>query len=183
MWSDDKRWRVINTVEPRECYAALAANAPIIAALARAIPAARVVWRPTPGAWSVIEVINHLADEEREDFRTRLDYLRFRPGETPPPIAPEHWAVERAYQARDFDESLARFLHERAQSLAWLEALDASDWTGTIRTPSGQSLRAGDLLTAWVAHDLLHARQLVELRYCSLAADAAPYDIAYAGPW
>lgn len=170
-------------MEPQASRAALETNAPIIAALARAMPIARVGWQPAPGAWSVREVVNHFADEEREDFRTRLDYLLHRPGEIPPPINPEVWAVERAYGARDFDESLARFLHERAQSLAWLDALDAPDWSRTVRKPSGGLLRAGDLLAAWVAHDLLHERQLIELRYRCHARDVAPYDVAYAGPW
>ncbi len=170
-------------MEPQESRAALEANGPIIAALARAMPATRVGWRPAPGEWSALEVLNHLADEEREDFRTRLDYLLHRPGEIPPPIDPAGWAVERAYQARGFDESLARFLNERAQSLAWLDTLDAPDWPRTVRKPSGDYLRAGDLLVAWAAHDLLHLRQLVELRYRCHAHDAAPYDVAYAGPW
>ncbi|MHC4992905.1 MAG: DinB family protein, partial [Planctomycetota bacterium] len=29
-------------------------------------------WRPPDGAWSILEIVTHLADEEVEDFRTRL---------------------------------------------------------------------------------------------------------------
>ena len=164
--------------------AALEANAASIAALARAMPPERVRWRPAPAAWSALEVVNHLADEEREDFRTRLDTVLHRPGETPPPIDPEGWVLARGYNGRDPDESLARFLDERRQSLAWLRALAAPDWSRTWTHPSGDfSIRAGDLLVAWAAHDLLHLRQLVELQYACRAQDAAPYDVAYAGPW
>ncbi len=67
-------------VTPEPFIAALEANAPTIAALVRAIPPAQARRRPTPADWSVLEVINHLADEEREDFRLRLDAALHRPG-------------------------------------------------------------------------------------------------------
>ena len=163
--------------------AALEANAPAIDALFRAMPADRVRWRPATEEWSALEVINHLADEEREDFRTRLDVVLHRPGETPPPIDPEGWVLARDYNGRDLDESLARFLGERRRSLDWLRGLGAPDWSRSWSHPLGFSIRAGDLLVAWAAHDLLHLRQLVEIQYARRAADAAPYEVAYAGPW
>jgi len=38
-------------------------------------------------------------------------------------------------------------------------------------------------MAAWVAHDLLHLRQLVELHYAWTVAKAAPYSLQYAGEW
>jgi hypothetical protein len=98
--------------------AALEANAAAIDALARAMPPGRVRRRPAPGEWSALEVLNHLADEEGEDFRTRLDVVLHRPGETPPAIDSEGWVKTRGYDERDFDASLGRFLAERRRSLA-----------------------------------------------------------------
>lgn len=170
-------------MDPTTYVAALEANAPAIVALARAMPPDRARWRPSPDEWSTLEVINHLADEEREDFRLRLDTLLHRPGETPPPIEPSGWVVARAYNQRDPEESILRFLTERRDSLAWLRTLTAPDWSRSWQHPSGFGLRAGDLLVAWAAHDLLHLRQLVELQYRCRAADATPFEVGYAGPW
>lgn len=170
-------------VDARSCLAALEANAAVIGALARAVPADAVRWRPAAGAWSALEVVNHLVDEEREDFRTRLDVVLHRPGEDPPPIDPEGWVTSRDYSDRDFDESLARFLDERRSSLAWLGELDRPDWSRAWSHPDGFTIRAGDLLASWVAHDLLHLRQLVEIQYARRADEVAPYDVEYAGPW
>ena len=39
------------------------------------------------------------------------------------------------------------------------------------------------MLAAWVAHDLLHLRQLVELHYAWTAQQLQPYSVAYAGDW
>ena len=30
-------------------------------------------WKPPSGAWSIVEVVNHMADEDAEDFRARLE--------------------------------------------------------------------------------------------------------------
>jgi hypothetical protein len=32
--------------------------------------------KPNPESWSILEVISHLYDEEREDFREHLDWLQ-----------------------------------------------------------------------------------------------------------
>jgi hypothetical protein len=37
-------------------------------------------------------------------------------------------------------------------------------------------------MAAWVAHDLLHIRQIAELPHAYLAVVAAPYRTEYAGP-
>jgi hypothetical protein len=39
------------------------------------------------------------------------------------------------------------------------------------------------MLVSWVTHDILHMRQLVELRYARALTLSAPYDDAYAGGW
>lgn len=158
------------------------ANADAIAALARDVSDAQARWKPTPAAWSLLEVVNHLYDEEREDFRTRVDYVLHRPGEQPPPIHPDDWVTARAYNQRDPRESLDVFLRERVASLEWLRGLHDPNWDAEYRSPWGDR-RAGDLLHAWLAHDHLHLRQLNELHYTYLVQEAAPYSVEYAGDW
>src|SRR5262249_22287391 len=109
--------------------------------------------KPQPEAWSILEVVNHLVDEEREDFRQRLDLTRHRPEVDWPPIDREGWVTSRAYQQRDLRQSLAAFTAERQRSIEWLQALDNPDWHRARIHPSGFTLHAGDLLSAWVAHD------------------------------
>jgi hypothetical protein len=52
----------------------------------------------------------------------------------------------------------------------------------THQHPGLGALRAGDLLAAWCAHDLLHLRQLANVRLALLEQDAAPYSLRYAAP-
>jgi hypothetical protein len=138
--------------------------------------------RPAPEAWSLLEVICHLHDEEREDFRPRLDLVLHRPQDTWTRIDPAGWITARRYNERDLAEALQGFLVERERSLAWLGSLAAPDWSREYQAPFGR-ITAGDLLASWAAHDLLHTRQLVELRRARLLAQAAPYSTQYAGDW
>lgn len=163
----------------------LEAQAAAIAAIVRTTPAELVQWRPGAGAWSTLEVVCHLYDEEREDFRARVDLALHRPGEEVPGIDPEGWVSARAYASRDLASMLAAFLAERERSLAWLRGLDSPDWEQQLNHPAlaRYGVRAGDVLLSWAAHDLLHLRQLVELRYQHLAAHAGGYDVQYAGEW
>ena len=140
-------------------------------------------WKPTPDTWSLLEVINHLYDEEREDFRQRVDYVLHRPGEDPPAIDPVGWVTDRNYNQRDLAASLQNFLHERDQSVAWLQGLINPAWSNSYHHPSGFSISAADLLACWAAHDLLHLRQLIELHYAWTQQQVAPLSLAYAGDW
>lgn len=165
------------------CITRLEAGAAAIAALARGVDATQAIWRPNPSDWSILEVVNHLYDEEREDFRLRIDLTLHQP-ETPlPPINPEGWVIERRYNERDLSESLANFLEERHRSLEWLLDLSAETWEREVNHPQLGGLRAGDLLVSWAAHDMLHIRQLNELHYAYLRSQSAPYTPDYAGRW
>jgi hypothetical protein len=161
----------------------LTAHAASITQLCLAVSDMQARVKPNPEAWSILEVINHLVDEEREDFRQRVDLTLHQPETDWPPIDPQGWVTSRAYQQRDLRQSVAIFAAERERSLEWLGTLRDPDWSLSRTHPSGFVLRAGDLLSAWVAHDILHLRQLVELHYHLAKLQADPYSVEYAGDW
>jgi hypothetical protein len=139
-------------------------------------------WRPDLDAWSILEVINHLFDEEREDFRLRVDLILHHPGRPWPPINPQGWVTERGYNQRDLTQSVDDFLKERQKSLAWLKGLEDPDWPASVTVSFG-NYSAGDIFAAWVAHDMLHLRQLIELHWALMLQAAEPYKVEYAGEW
>ena len=137
--------------------------------------------RPDPKAWTVAEVLAHLCDEEREDFRVRLDLTMHSPAQVWPPMDGQGWTVPRKEDGRSLPDLLAHFAFERERSLAWLRGLADPGWH-TVHE-GDPAVTAGDLLVSWAAHDILHLRQLVELRYAWLHDVAAPFSSAYAGDW
>lgn len=161
----------------------MARNAAAIEQLASSVAPDQARWRPTPRDWSIVEVINHLYDEEREDFRIRLDYILHKPDQPWPPNDPIRNVIERNYIARDLGESLANFLAERRQSLAWLAGLHSPNWQSRHYHPELGSMSAAEMIACWVAHDYLHIRQLNELQYFYHAQTVAPLSVRYAGEW
>jgi hypothetical protein len=160
----------------------LALGAETIRGLVAGVSPAEARVRPAPDAWSLLEVVCHLHDEEREDFRPRLDAVLHRPEEAWTRIDPAGWVSARGYNERDLGEVLLGFLTERERSLAWLGSLSAPDWKREHRAPFGP-ITAGDLLASWAAHDLLHTRQLVELRRARLLEQTTGHSTQYAGDW
>jgi hypothetical protein len=159
----------------------LAVDARLLADLFEGVTPEEARWKPSPVKWSVLEVLNHLCDEERDDFRTRLRLTLEDAAIEWPPIDPEGWAATRGYNDRDLAHSLADFARERAASVEWLEGLGEVDWDASHRHPAGWTMTAGDLLAAWAAHDLLHFRQIANGRIGFLRQAAAPYSTKYAG--
>lgn len=165
-----------------DCVTLLSQHAEAIRQLASGTAPDQARWKPTPDDWSILEVVNHLYDEERNDFRPKLAYMLDRSQSEPPPNDPQVWVTERLYNERDLEPSLNLFLRERESSLAWLRTLSDPDWDAAVEGGFGR-LTAGDMLGSWVAHDLLHLRQLVELRFLHFQQQAKPYGLEYAGEW
>ncbi len=161
---------------------------PFMEAFKNALPALikelsdeQVRWKPPSGNWSILEIVCHLADEEVEDFRLRVQLTLDSPGAPWPPIDPEGVAVQRQYNDQDINEALKRFVEEREKSLRWLRSLDeSSSWGNEYEHPSGM-LRAGDVFAGWVAHDQLHLRQIAKRLYEMTQEEAAPFKPDYGG--
>ena len=161
----------------------LARNAITIEQLVQGMLDEAAEWKQEPSKWSIVEVINHLVDEEREDFRLRLDLTLRHPEEPWPPIDPEGWVQERNYAGRSLADSLGKFGEERRASVVWLRSLGDPDLNRSHKHPKMGEITAGTLLGSWVAHDLLHIRQLARLRYLYFKDLATPHNLDYAGPW
>jgi hypothetical protein len=140
-------------------------------------------WKPAGGQWSIVEIVTHLADEEAEDFRSRLQLTLDDPAQPWPSIDPEGWAVERSYNSNQLEEVLDRFVSERENSMKWLSTLERVDWSATHSHPTLGQIRSGDLLAAWASHDMLHLRQIVKRLFESMQEDAGEYESRYAGTW
>ena len=138
--------------------------------------------KPDARSWSILEVLCHLYDEEREDFREHLDFILHRQHEEWHEIDPEKWVLEREYNKQNFTEIQQKFFAERSKSLEWLKGLSEADWETTYTSQFG-SMKAGEMFACCIAHDNLHVRQLIELRRQWIERITHPYDVQYAGEW
>jgi hypothetical protein len=145
----------------------------------------QVHWKPEPDKWSMLEIVNHLYDEEQYDFRERVNAsLENREA---PPIDPQGWVKEKKYAERDYVSSVANFLLERERSIVWLHSLEGNgkkefDWESKWTNPQFEMTAYGFLVN-WLAHDYLHIRQINRMNYMYLKEKAGDTSLIYAGEW
>jgi hypothetical protein len=163
-------------------YQELQNSTEMIRALLAGVAPQEARLQPSAESWSILEVVCHLYDEEREDFREHLDFILHRQNEEWHAIDTEGWVTQRKYNEQNFAEMQEKFFVEREISLAWLTGLQNPDWEKTYTTEY-RTISAGEMFACWVAHDNLHLRQLVELRRLRLENITKPYSLEYAGDW
>lgn len=142
-------------------------------------------WSPDGNAWSILEVVCHLADEETEDFRVRLESTLRDPEAPWSPLDLENISVRRGYLGRDLREAVLLFAERRAENLYWLRgAMEAGpDWSRAYAHPKAGPISAASLLASWAAHDALHLRQIAKRLYELAQRDGGGASTGYAGEW
>jgi len=166
-----------------EMVASLDASARAIDALVAGVTPELARHHPAPGKWSIHEILGHLADEERVDFRTRIDYMLHRPGEAWPAIDPERTVRDGHFDERALETLRADFARERRKSIEWLEGLHTAHWSASYQHPKMGEFTAASMLCAWAAHDLLHLRQIERTLFAHLGRASDPDRTDYAGTW
>lgn len=140
------------------------------------------LWRPKPNKWCLLEIVCHLLDEEKEDFRARVKHALEYPTKPLVPINPQGWVKEREYLSKDYSSTLKTFVMERNNSVKWLKKLSKVNWDSAINHPELGKLSAELFLRNWLAHDYLHIRQILTYRYIFLKSESE-IDLSYAGNW
>jgi len=140
------------------------------------------LYRPHSEHWCLLEIVCHLYDEEKEDFRLRLKTILESPGIAPPPIDPEAWVKERKYIERNYEIMVHKFLDERTRSIEWLRSLNAPQWDNFYQHVTLGKLSAHLFISNWLAHDYLHIRQITRVKYTYLKS-ISKEDVSYAGKW
>ena len=112
---------------------------------------------PAPGAWSVREVILHLAAVEVEVWHARLDSLATEAHPEWSWVEPGPWAGPGA---GSFAGALDIFTWFRTATIARLDALDDAGWARGGRHATYGELDVAGLLRIAVDHDEEHLRQI-----------------------
>ena len=116
-----------------------------------------------PGKWSVIEVVQHLADSEIvTGYRIRLILASDMPAI--PAYDQDAWAQRLRYLETSPPEALRQIRVLRGRSLELLRGLRTDEWerVGMHSERGRESIRHLTKLQA--GHDLLHLRQVARIR-------------------
>jgi hypothetical protein len=165
-------------IDVQEAIHQLTANAATIRVLVEAVSDEQARWQPDPETWSVRQIMEHMYNEERIDFRQHLKEMLHDPPQPWGAFHDDYLPVPSCRQALDL------FWVERKSSIAWLEALESPDWDVTSQAQFVDetiTLSAGDVLISWVDHDFAHLRQMVVLLHAWHEQAGTPYSTQYAG--
>jgi uncharacterized damage-inducible protein DinB len=159
-----------------QAVAILSRTPATLAALLRGLPDA---WtRATEGSatWSAYDIVGHLLHGDESNWMMRVRAI-LEQGERRPFDAFNRTAMFEKYEGYSLDRLLDAFAQTRAQQLAALAELNITPaklaLTGTH--PALGTVTLSQLLASWVAHDLNHIGQVVEVM-------AQQYGEAV-GPW
>jgi uncharacterized damage-inducible protein DinB len=147
-----------------------------LTALLSGLPDAWTHRREGPDTWSAYDIVGHLLHGEEGDWigRTRmiLDHGDSRPFESF-----NRTAMFEDSRGKTLDQLLAAFAVARASNLETLASLDLTPEKLALKGlhPSLGKVTLANLLATWVAHDLNHMGQIVEVM-------AHQYEDAV-GPW
>lgn len=135
---------------------------------------AEVDFRPTPGEWSVRQIVAHLADSEM------VGSYRFRKvmAEDNPTIEwydEKAWAEKLDYAKRKYSNSLETFRRIRAESYELLRELPDETWQRPGVHSKNGPMTLLDLLKMYAEHAEGHARQIRRVRdaYKAMKAGAS----------
>jgi len=157
-------------------------NLSTFSSLLRKLEKSEYLYKSDPQSWCILEIICHLCDEEKKDFRMRLQTVLESPFKHPPAIDPESWVEKHDYISQDFRLKAKEFKAERKSSLAYLKSLKNPQWDNYYEHPTLGKLDGHHFLSNWLAHDYLHMRQITQRKYQYLQ-HLSGNDCSYAGVW
>ena len=134
----------------------------VIIPLIREVPPQILKRRPSPAKWSAYEHACHLSQSDAS-FRARLDLIL---STTEPFIKSIENSPEDeggALLEIDLDESLARYVRERASLIERLKKLSPDEWQKTAEHEAFDHYSVWIMFRHVLNHEMLHAYRIEEL--------------------
>ena len=134
----------------------------IVVPLVREVPEATLKRRPPSGKWSVHEHACHLASVHGL-FIDRLDYMLSTPAPVITPYDPGRDDPADALMAMDLEESLLRYMGDRAELVTRLRKLSDADWQRAAEHGEYGHYSVFIMFRHLALHDFFHAYRIEEL--------------------
>jgi uncharacterized damage-inducible protein DinB len=147
-----------------------------LTALLRGLPEVWTKSAEGPDTWTAYDVVGHLLNVEEADWMQRTNTI-LEHGEKQPFAAVNRTAMFQKYQGFSLDQLLAAFEQTRTNNLAALRELRITPEKLTLKGvhPALGTVTLSQLLATWVAHDLNHIGQIVEVMSRQYAEAVGPW--------
>ncbi len=151
--------------ERRRYFETLAATPQALKAALKGLPKKLLLYTPAPGKWSILEILCHLRDMEREAYIER--YTRILSEDEPrlPDINGEALAILRAYRSQKAPEVLRDWVALRRQTLQLLRKTGKAQWARAGVHETAGRLTMEDLIRRHaVGNDEAHLGQIEAIK-------------------
>jgi FMN phosphatase YigB (HAD superfamily) len=118
--------------------------------------------RPESDEWSLIEIVSHLSDVDREVNIPRLKLIQNQDNAFIEAALTDHWAEERNYLANDPLLAIDNFIENRKNLLEILEGFDSNFWKKSINHAIFGPTTVSELIKFTTQHDRIHLSQIVK---------------------
>jgi hypothetical protein len=134
------------------------------------------------GTWNIYEVIEHLIEGEKNNWLPRLEIILQEDESKVFPPFDRYSHLSEGDETKLIEKKLLEFKKIRIQNIAKLNTLieNESDLEKTGAHPVFGEVKARELLSTWVVHDLTHIAQIVRILAERYRLDVGPW-IEYLG--
>ncbi len=151
--------------ERRRFFETLATTPQTLKASLKGLSKKVLLWTPAPGKWSILEILCHMRDMEREAYIER--YTRILSENEPklPDLNGEAFAVLRAYRGQKAPEVVREWVALRRQTLQLLRKTGKAQWARAGVHATAGRLTMEDLIQRHaVGNDEAHLRQIEAIK-------------------
>jgi uncharacterized damage-inducible protein DinB len=170
--------------ERRRFFETLAATPQALKASLKGLSKKVLLWTPAPGKWSILEILCHMRDMEREAYIERYTRILSENEPALPNLEGEALAILRAYRSQKAPEVVREWVALRRQTLQLLRKAGKAQWARAGIHATAGRLTMEDLIRRHaVGNDEAHLRQIeaIKRRFAVLERlAAAPVALAAA---
>lgn len=143
----------------------LAATPAALKEALRGVPKKLLLFTPAPGKWSILEILCHMRDMEREAYLERYTRILAEPEPRLPDLNGEAFAIERDYRAQKAGDVLRDWMRLRRESLRLIRKAKPEQWRRAGIHETAGRLTIDDLVARHaVGNDAAHLSQIDSIK-------------------
>lgn len=162
----------VDEIERKRNLEILRATPARLKAALKGVPKAVLLYAPAPGKWSILEIVCHLRDMERDAYLAR--YTRILAEDSPqlPDVDGDAYSLEGDYRSQKLGDALREWTRLRRENLRLLGGVKREQWERAGIHETAGRLTLADLLRRHaIGNDEAHLGQIegIKRRHAILA--------------
>src|SRR5512140_778664 len=151
--------------ERRRFFETLAATPQTLKASLKGLSTKVLLWTPAAGKWSILEILCHMRDMEREAYIERYTRILSENEPALPDLDGESLAILRAYRSQKAPEVVREWVALRRQTLQLLRKAGKAQWARAgIHATAGRLTMEALIRRHAVGNDEAHLRQIEAIK-------------------